>query len=149
MYDLEQKCGYLLTVSMHVLRCYIYECVKYDKSNGIAGAGYDVVYCLMEMGELFDNCHHLFTDNLFTTYAVAKYLLERGTFMTRTMRQNQLQHIPNEIVLLSQRLEKKFITGRRDTLPCHIGKTMSEQACYFAINVLWGIEKRLTKQLQQ
>ena len=103
----------------------------------------------METGKLFDSCHRLLMDNLFTTYAAANYLLERGTFMTRTMRQNQLQHIPNEIVLLSQRLEKKFITGRRDTLPCHIGKTMSEQACYFAINVLWGIEKRLTKQLQQ
>ena len=62
---------WLLADSEHayVLKCYIYEGAKYDKSNGIAGAGYDVVYRLMEMGKLIDNCHHLFTDNLFTTYA--------------------------------------------------------------------------------
>ena len=59
---------------------------KYDKGSGIASTGYDVVYCLMEIGKLFENCHYLFTDNLFTTYAAANYLLEQGTFMTGTMR---------------------------------------------------------------
>ena len=48
--------------------------MKYDKSSGIASAGYDVVYHLMEMGKFFDNCHHLFTDNLFTTYIAAYYV---------------------------------------------------------------------------
>ena len=76
MHDLVQKCGYLLTVSMHVLKYYIYEGAKYDKSSDIAGAGYDAAYRLMEMGKLFDNCHHLVTENLFTTYAAANYLLE-------------------------------------------------------------------------
>ena len=68
---------WLLADSEHayVLKCYIYEGAKYDKSSGIADAGY-VVYHLMEMGKLFANCHHLFTDNLFTTYAAANYLLE-------------------------------------------------------------------------
>ena len=80
--------------------------MKYDKSSGIAGAGY-VVYHLMEMRKLFDNCHHLFTDNLFTTYAAANYLLEWGTFMTGTMRQNQLQHIPNEIVTVKPKVGGK------------------------------------------
>ena len=68
---------WLLADSEHayVLKCYIYEGAKYDKSSGIADAGY-VVYHLMEMGKLFANCHHLLTDNLFTTYAAANYLLE-------------------------------------------------------------------------
>ena len=64
----------------YVLKCYIYEGAKYDKSSGIAGTGYHVVYCFMPIGKLFDSCHHLLTDNLFTTYATANYLLERGTF---------------------------------------------------------------------
>ena len=45
----------------YVLNCYINEDAKHDKSSGIAGAGYDVVY-LTEMGKLFDNCHHMFTE---------------------------------------------------------------------------------------
>ena len=105
--------------------------MKYDKSSGIAGAGY-VVYYLMEMRKLFDNCHHLFTDNLFTTYAAAYYLLERGTFMTGTMRQNQLQHIPNKIVTAKPKVEEK-VYHRRDTLPCHTGKSnlkVSLLLCY-------------------
>ena len=84
---------WLLAESEHayVLKCYIYVCVyiyiyiyegaKYDRSSGIAGAGYNVVYVLMEMGKSFDNCHYLFTDNLFATCAAANYLLEQGTFM--------------------------------------------------------------------
>ena len=95
---------WLLADSEHayVLKCYIYEGAKYDKSSGIAGAGYDVVQRLMEMGKLFDNCHHSFTDNLFTTYAAAQ-----GTFMTRTRRQNQLQHIPNKIITAKPRVGEK------------------------------------------
>ena len=100
---------WLLADSEHayVLKCYIYEGAKYDKSSGIAGAGYDAAYHLIEMGKLFDNCHHLVTKNLFTTYAAANYLLERGTFMTRTMRQNQLQHILNKIVTAKPKVGEK------------------------------------------
>ena len=71
------------------------------------GAGCDVVYRLMEMGNLFGNCHHLFTDNLFTICATASYLLERGTLLTGTMRRNQLQHIPNEIVAAKPKVGEK------------------------------------------
>ena len=100
---------WLLPDSEHayVLKCYIYEEAKYDKSCGIAGARYDVVYRLMEMGILFDNCHHFFTVNLFAIYATANYLLERGAFMTGTMRRNQLQHIPNEIVTAKPKVGEK------------------------------------------
>ena len=62
---------------------YIYICT-YEGASGIAIAGYDVVYRLMEMKKLLDNCHHLFTDNLFTTSAAANYLLGRGTFNNET-----------------------------------------------------------------
>ena len=57
---------WLLADSEHayLLKCYIYEGVNYDKSSGIAGAGYNVLYRLMETGILFDYCPHLFTDNL-------------------------------------------------------------------------------------
>ena len=61
----------------------------------------------MEMGKLFDKCHHLFTDNLFTTYAAANYLVQPGTFMTGTMQQNQLQHIPNEIINAKPKVSTK------------------------------------------
>ena len=45
---------WLLADSEHayVLKCYIYEEAKYDKLSSVAGAGYDVVYCLMETGKL-------------------------------------------------------------------------------------------------
>ena len=82
----------------YVLKCYIYEGAKYDPTSGIAGTGYDVVVRLMEMADLCDRGHHLFTDNLFTTYAVATYLLERNIFLTGTMRCNQLWNLPEEIV---------------------------------------------------
>ena len=98
------ECGFTLKRVRDMTRTYsyIYEGAKYDKSSGIAGAGYNVVQRLMEMGKLLDNCHHSFTDNLFTTYAAA-----RGTFMTRTMRQNQLQHIPNKIITAKPRVGEK------------------------------------------
>ena len=71
--------------------------------------------------------------------------------MTGTMRRNQLQHIPNEIVTAkpSQRWEKRFITGRRDTLPCHIDKSnlrTSLLLCYqiFVGHLMFHIGKRLT-----
>ena len=59
-----------------------------------------------KFGKLFDNYHHLLTDNWFTTYAAANYLLERGPFMTGTIRRNQLQHIPNEIVTAKPKVEE-------------------------------------------
>ena len=134
---------WLLADSEHtyVLKCYIYEGAKYDKSSGIAGAEYDVVCPWMEMGKFFDNCHHLITDNLFTTYAAANYLSERGTFMTGTMRQNhQLQHMPNEIVTAKPKVGEKSLLPERE-IPCHLisAKAISEQACYYAVNFLFGI----------
>ena len=39
--------------------------------------GYDVAIRLMEMPQCFDKGHHLFTDNFFTTYGSAAYLLKR------------------------------------------------------------------------
>ena len=59
------------------------------------------------MVKLLDNCHHLFTDNLFATSAAANYLLERCTFMTETMRRSQLQYIPNEIVATKPKVGEK------------------------------------------
>ena len=70
----------------YALQCYVYEGAKYDPSSKVAGSEYDVVICLMEMAKCFDKGHHLFTDNLFATYATAAYLLERGSFLTGTMR---------------------------------------------------------------
>ena len=42
-----------------------------------------------------------------TIYAVANYLLEQGTFVTKTMRRNQLQHIQNEIVTAKPKVGEK------------------------------------------
>ena len=109
---------WLLADSEHayVLKCYIYEGAKYDKSSGIGGAGYDVVVCLLEMGKLCDKCHHLFTDNLFTTYAAAAYLLERGTMMTGTMRRNQLKHLPKEIATVKPKVGEKIYYSKANYL---------------------------------
>ena len=92
----------------YVLQCYVYEGAKYDPSSKVAGSGYDVVICLMEMSKCFHKGHHLFTDNLFTTYAVAAYLLERGSFLTGTMRRNQLHHLPNEITTAKPKVGQKI-----------------------------------------
>ena len=82
----------------YMLKCYVYEGAKYDPSSGIAGQGYDVVLRLLEMGNCFDQSHHLLTDNLFTSYQVARYLLDRQTYITGTMRRNQTWHLPKEII---------------------------------------------------
>ena len=67
------------------LQCYVYEGAKYDPSSKVAVSGYDVVIHLMEMAKCFNKGHHLFTDNLFTTYAAAAYLLKGGSFLTGAM----------------------------------------------------------------
>ena len=59
-----------------------------------------------------------------------------------------------KLLLLSQRLEKKFIAGRRDTLPCHIDKNNLKASlllCYqfFVGHLMFHIGKRQTKQFQQ
>ena len=75
-----QKSGCLLAVILpnYVLQCfYVFEGAKYDPSRKIAGSGYDAVICLMEIPECFDKGHHLFTGNIFMTYAAAAYLLKR------------------------------------------------------------------------
>ena len=95
------------STNAYILKCYIYEGAKFDPTSGIAGTGYDVGVRLMEMGKCFDKGHHLFTDNLFTTYAAASYLLERNTFLTGTMRRNQLKHLPNEIVSAKPKINEK------------------------------------------
>ena len=92
----------------YVLQWYVYEGAKYDPSSKVAGSGYDVVICLMEMAECFDKGHHLFRDNLFTTYAAAAYLLERGSFLTGTMCGNQLHHPPNEITTAKPKIGQKI-----------------------------------------
>ena len=76
----EQKSGWLLTVTLYnyVLQCcYVFEGAKYDSSSKIPGSGYDVIFRLMEMRKCFDKGYHLFTDNLFSTYAAAAYFLKR------------------------------------------------------------------------
>ena len=68
-----------------VLQCYVYGSARYDPSSKFVGSGYDVVICLMEMAKCFNTGHHRFTVNLFTTYAAAAYLLQRGPFLTGAM----------------------------------------------------------------
>ena len=97
------------STNAYILKCYIYKGAKFDPTSGIAGTGYDVVVRLMEMGKCFDKGHHLFTDNLLTTFAAASYLLERNTFLTGTMRRNQLKHLPNEIVSEVYYRKEKFL----------------------------------------
>ena len=47
------------------------------QSSKIAGSSYNVVIRLMEMPKCFYKEHHLFTDNLFATYASAEYTPKR------------------------------------------------------------------------
>ena len=68
-----------------VLQCYVYGSARYDPSSKFVGSEYDVVICLMEMAKCFNKGHHLFIDDLFTTYAAAAYRLERASFLTGTM----------------------------------------------------------------
>ena len=47
------------------------------QSSKIAGSSYNVVIRLMEMPKCFYKEHHLFTDNLFASYASAEYTPKR------------------------------------------------------------------------
>ena len=49
------------------------------------------------MANLYDYGHHLYTDNLFTSYQAVSCLLSKQTYLTGTMRRNQTWHLPEEI----------------------------------------------------
>ena len=91
----------------YVLQCYVYEEANYDPSSKVAASGY-VVIRLMEMAKCSNKGHHLFTDNLFMTYAAAASLLQRGSFLTETMCRNQLHHLPNEITTTKPKTGQKI-----------------------------------------
>ena len=96
------------TSNVYILKCYLYESAKYDKTTGGHGTSYDVVMRLLEMGNLFDKGHHLYTDNLFTTFAAAAaYLVQKNTYLTGTMRRNQMQHFPLEIIATKPKIDEK------------------------------------------
>ena len=80
-----------------VLKLYVDEGAPYDKSSGFR-QGYDIIVRLMEMADIYNCGYHLFTDNLFTTYNAADFVLRKGTFVTGTMCRNQLKHLPKELV---------------------------------------------------
>ena len=52
-----------------------------------------------------------------------------------------------KLLLLSQRLEKKFITGRRDTLPCHIDKSNVRTSLLFCYQLFVGHSKKSDKTI--
>ena len=85
------------SATSYMLKCYIYEGARYDPTSKIGSQGYDVVMRLMEMANLYDNGHHLYTDNLFTSYQATSYLLSKQTYLTGTMHRNQTWHLPEEI----------------------------------------------------
>ena len=58
--------------------------------------------------------------------------------MTGTMRQNQPQHIPNEIVTAKPKVGEK-VYYRKERYFVISTKAISEQVCYYAINFWWGI----------
>ena len=92
----------------YVVKVYVYECAKYDPTTGGHGTGCDVVMRLLEMGNAFDKGHHLLTDNLFTTFAAAAYLLKHNTYITGRMRRNQMQCFPEEIKTAKPKLDEKI-----------------------------------------
>ena len=67
-----------------VLQCNVYEWARNDPSSKVVGSGFDVVVRPMEMAKCFNQGLHLFTYNLFTTYAAAVYCLKRASFLNGT-----------------------------------------------------------------
>ena len=100
----------------YVLKLYVSEGARYDKSSEF-GQGYDVIVRLMEMADIYNCGFHLFTDNFFTTYNAADFLLHKGKFTTGTMRRNQLKHLPEEIVSATPKAGFPLMGGRRGGAP--------------------------------
>ena len=91
----------------------------------------------MEIPKRFDKGHHLYTDNLFKTYAAAVYLLKM-LFLTETMRQNYaLTSCQIKLSLQTQKYDRKLILGKINS--CHVVSTekVAEQTCYNVVNILW------------
>ena len=61
----------------------------------------------MQMGNVLKS-HHLYLDNLFVSYAIGKFLLEHKTFMTGTMRRNQLKYLPTEVKTVKPKIGESF-----------------------------------------
>ena len=91
----------------YVLKLYVYEGARYDKSSGF-GQGYDVIVRLMEMADIYNCGYPLFTDNLFTTYSVADFILHKRTFINGTIHHNQLKHLTKEIVSATLKVGEKI-----------------------------------------
>ena len=75
----------------------------------------------MEIPESFDKGHHLFTDNLFKTYATAAYLLKRLFSNWGYV----LHHLPN--VIITAKPENRI----------KLTEIVAEQTCYNVVNKLW------------
>ena len=60
----------------YVLKLYVYEGARYDKSSGF-GQGYDVIVLLMEMADIYNCGYHLLTTSLqFTMQQISFYVKE-------------------------------------------------------------------------
>lgn len=75
------------------------------------GLSYFVVVKLLEMGNLLNKGYHIFIDNFFTSMKLAKYLYQKCTAMTGTLRSNR-KGIPKD--LLSKFEVGKCMHKRKD-----------------------------------
>ena len=77
----------------------------------------------MEMADIYNI---LFTNNLFTTYNATDFLLRKGTFITRTMRRNQLKHLPKKIVSATPNVGEKIYYRKDNFLAMSYKQTKSQ-----------------------
>ena len=77
------------SATAYVLACFVY-CGKAERPdpNDQRGLAHRVVVKLLEMGNYLRKGHHIFTDNFFTSMALAKELWNMHTYLTGTVRQN-------------------------------------------------------------
>ena len=99
----------------YVLKLCVYEVAQYDKSSGF-GQGYDVIVRLMKMADIYNWIPSIYRQPL-KNYNAAYFLLGKGTFITGTMRCNQLQHLPKEIVSATPKVGEKIYYRKDNFLP--------------------------------
>ena len=94
--------------SKYCLHLYCYRSAKTDNTKSQKRElGHDIIVNLLEQCGYLNKGYHVFVGNYFSSFALAKYLYSKGTYLTGTIRNNR-KDLPNDIKKVNVN-EKKYV----------------------------------------
>ena len=102
------------------------------------GQVYDVIVQSMDIANVYNCGYNLFTDNLFTTLNVADFLLHKGTFITGTLRCNQLKHLAKQILSATRNVGEKSYYIKDNCLAMSYKQNKSQTKSVLMVSTFLG-----------